>query len=199
MIKIQVKNEKIRLRSQLLAQRERFDPAEKAEIESKIFGYLRQLATYRYSDTVLLYSPIKGELDVNKVARAALSDGKRIAYPVTDPSSRTMRFYYVNSTDELSTGTYGIPEPPAGSELFVENVSVHTMCIVPALAFDYEGYRLGYGKGFYDRFLATFSGVKVGLIPAQFLFVRLPRGRYDVAVDVIITEDGVLAVGKGKN
>lgn len=196
---IQIKHEKNKLRAELLAVRDRLDPAEKAANEEKIFGYFRELATYRYSDTLLLYSPIKGEPDVNVVAEAALADGKRIAYPVTDPANRTMKFFYVNSPDELVPGHYGILEPPQGAELFTDDVNTHAICIVPALAFDVDGYRLGYGKGYYDRYLAHFTGVKVGLIPSKFVVPRLPRGRYDLAVDVIITEDGVKAIGKGKS
>lgn len=196
---IQIRHEKNRLRAQLLALRDKLDQDEKSAIEEKIFGYLRELATYRYSDTILLYSPVKGELDVNVVARNAIDDGKRIAYPVTNPPNRTMSFYYVSSPDELVPGHYDILEPPAGAQLFIEDVNTHAICIVPALAFDPDGYRIGYGKGYYDRFLAQFRGVKVGLIPSQFVLPRLPHGRYDMAVDVIITEDGVRAIGQGKN
>lgn len=179
-----------------MALRSRLDPAEKAVIEEKIFAYLRELATYRYCDTLLLYSPIKGELDVNIAARWALDDGKRIAYPITEPSSRTMKFGYADSPGALVRGNLGILEPPPGAELFDDGINTHAICVVPALAFDTDGYRLGYGKGYYDRFLAQFTGVKVGLAPARFVLPRLPRGRYDLAVDVILTEEGVKALGK---
>ncbi len=195
---IQIKTEKNRIRSELLELRSQLDSAEKTAAEVKIFAYLRELATYRYSDTLLLYSPIKGELDVNIAAQAAVGDGKRIAYPISDPDSHTMKFGYVNSPDELTRGHFGILEPPPGAELFSDGVNTHAICVVPALAFDAQGYRLGYGKGYYDRFLARFTGIRVGLALSRFIVPRLPRGRYDLAVDVIITEDGVRAIGKGK-
>lgn len=195
---VQIKFEKNRIRAELLALREKLDPAEKAAAEEKIFAFLRDMATYRYSDTLLLYSPIKGEPNIDVVAKAALADGKRIAYPATDPASRTMQFYYINSPDELVRGHYGIPEPPAGAVPFTDDINTHAICVVPGLAFDTEGYRIGYGKGYYDRYLSNFSGVKVGLTMSRFVLPRLPRGRFDMAVDVIITEDGVRPVGKRK-
>lgn len=195
---IQIKNEKNHIRTELIELREKLDPSEKAAAEAKIFAFLRELATYRYCDTLLLYSPIKGEPDVNEAARAASADCKRIAYPITEPDTRSMKFGYVGSPEELVRGHYGIPEPPPGSELYEDGVNTHAICIVPALAFDVDGYRLGYGKGYYDRFLARFTGIKVGLVMARFVLPKLPRGRYDLAVDVIITEDGVKTFGKGK-
>lgn len=195
---VQIKFEKNKIRAELIALREKLDPVEKAAAEEKIFAFLRDMATYRYSDTLLLYSPIKGEPDIDLVARAALADGKRIAYPLTDPVNRTMQFYYVNSPDELVIGHYDIPEPPSGAQLFSDSINTHAICVVPGLAFDAEGYRIGYGKGYYDRYLSNFSGVKVGLVMSRFVLPRLPRGRFDMAVDVIITEDGVRPIGKGK-
>jgi 5,10-methenyltetrahydrofolate synthetase len=196
---IQIKNEKNRIRAELLELRSRLDPDEKAAAEAKIFASFRELATYRFCDTLLLYSPIKGEPDVNIAAKTALADGKRIAYPITEPVGHVMKFGYVNSPDELLRGNFGIPEPPHDAELFDEGINTHAICVVPALAFDADGYRLGYGKGYYDRFLAKFTGVKAGLVMSRFILPKLPRGRYDLAVDVIITEDGVKAFGKGKS
>ena len=66
--------------------------------------------------------------------------------------------------------------------------------LVPAVVFDKEGYRIGYGKGFYDRFLSNFTGVKVGLVYSNMILPKVPRGRFDKHVDIIISERGVVAV-----
>ena len=67
---------------------------------------------------------------------------------------------------------------------------------MPGIAFDRQGYRLGYGKGYYDRFLAVFSGTAAGLCFRELALERLPRGPQDRRVDVLVTEAGVLPIGK---
>jgi len=66
--------------------------------------------------------------------------------------------------------------------------------LVPCLAYDSYGYRIGYGKGYYDRFLSAFEGTKIGLCYSDFKLDKLPRGKYDVKLDVIITEKGVMVI-----
>ena len=71
-----------------------------------------------------------------------------------------------------------------------------SVCIVPALVYDKQGFRLGYGKGYYDRFLSGFHGVTAGLIYSDFVVKSLPRGRFDKASDIAITEKGVITFAK---
>ena len=88
--------------------------------------------------------------------------------------------------DELERGAYSIPEPRADAEVFSHRR--HALCIVPALAFDRRGFRLGYGGGYYDKFLKEFDGVSLGVTYDALIADKLPTGVYDVPVDVIITE-----------
>ena len=94
--------------------------------------------------------------------------------------------------DDLELRENGIYEPREGLEEYVP--SQQSICIVPAVVFDKEGYRIGYGKGFYDRFLSNFTGVKVGLVYSNMILPKVPRGRFDKHVDIIISERGVVAV-----
>ena len=104
----------------------------------------------------------------------------------------------VRDLAQLSPGALGIMEPTEECEVYdyISNAQRdHAVCIVPGVVFDVQGYRIGYGRGFYDRFLNRFEGVKVGLAYSDFILKTIPRGRYDLACDVIVSEKGVRAIG----
>ena len=137
---------------------------------------------------LLCYAPTRGEIDLLPLAEQALALGKEVAFPISHPEDCTLTFHTVKNLDELTAGVYGILEPPADAPQLKN--STDALCLVPALSFDREGYRLGYGKGYYDRFLATFRGSCVGLVYSVCLWDRLPRNDTDRAVQRIFTEKG---------
>lgn len=152
------------------------------------------LVSYRFAETVLLYAKVNSEIDVSAIAEAALAAGKRVAYPRCIPDTSKMEFHYISSLDELSPGAMNIPEPSVSAPLF-DPKSVDgkdkCLCIVPALGFDKRGYRIGYGKGFYDRYLSRFDCNRAGVIYSDLLVEELPHGRFDLKVDFIVSEKGV--------
>ena len=102
------------------------------------------------------------------------------------PETREMDFYVIHSDDDLRTGHYGIREPdPFRCEKAV--ISGKALCIVPGLCFDRRGYRLGYGGGYYDRFLSTHKVTRVGICYSYFMVNELIYGKYDVRMDKVIT------------
>ena len=98
--------------------------------------------------------------------------------------------FYECSQGELVAGYRGIPEPPIGAPR--ARCDENTLCIVPALAYDAKKNRIGYGGGFYDRYLENFEGIAVGLCRADFLFESLPCEDFDLPVDIVITEKGLI-------
>ena len=159
---------------------------DKLSLDRMICDKICSLASFRFAGTVLLYSPIGSEIDLTPVAIRALELGKKIAFPICDTERRVMTFKYVSALDELKVGSYSIPEPDKDSPSFVGGQNA--LCIVPALAFDKGGYRLGYGGGYYDKFLKTFSGVSLGVAYDSLITDKLPRGVYDMPVSIILTE-----------
>jgi 5-formyltetrahydrofolate cyclo-ligase len=120
-----------------------------------------------------------------------------LACPVSNTGDNGMSFIAINSRAELVPGEYNILEPPGTNkrlEFPNSNGRALAICIVPCLAYDSYGYRIGYGKGYYDRFLSVFEGTKIGLCYSDFKLDRLPRGKYDIKLDVIITEKGVMVI-----
>lgn len=142
---------------------------------------------------ILIY--VSGELEIGtrKLMEYYLKDSKtgicRVLCPKCEKGSNIMHFYVINSFDDLEAGSYGILEPKS----YCERVDVfdRPMCIVPALSYDRKGYRLGFGKGFYDRFLADFMGITVGLCCEKCVpDGELPHEEHDLRVDFVITERG---------
>lgn len=141
------------------------------------------------ADTVLLYFPIKNEISPLDIFYMAHSLGKTVAFPLCQRESHTLVFCKVTSLDELARTKDGLFEPSEECEIITP--SEHTLCIVPALAFSRAGMRLGYGGGYYDRFLANFKGISAGLSYSSLLVDSLPTNEHDITLDMIITESEV--------
>ena len=90
---------------------------------------------------------------------------------------------------ELIPGSYSIPEPAADCETLTDLSG--SICLVPGLVFDNEGYRVGYGKGYYDRFLSRYPFTKIGIVYSDLILDKVPRGRFDRRVDILVTERGI--------
>ncbi len=161
-----------------------------AEIQSRVLT----MREYVRCDTVLAYVSKDDEPDTHALIRAALANGKRVAVPRCGENDGEMDFYYINSFDELKTGKFGVLEPPRENETVLD--LTRGICLVPALCFDAEGYRLGHGKGYYDRFLERFSGISVGLAHSTRVKWKLPRDEHDKPVDIIVTERYVRRVSR---
>jgi 5,10-methenyltetrahydrofolate synthetase len=190
----EIRIQKNKIRSVYIDKRGSLSPELRAAYDEKICERFMALVTYRYADALLLYSPLAHEININKIAIHALANGKTVAYPKCDTVGSTMEYHIVESLDQLVRGAYGIKEPPANLPVYDIKSTEKAVCIVPALVYDKCGYRLGYGKGYYDRYLAEFNGAKVGLVYNDFIVPNVPRGRYDLAVDVLVTEKGVKAL-----
>lgn len=188
-------SEKQILRRELRALRRSIAPNEKAELDCLLVENVLTTDLYRDADLILLYAPLADEPNLLAIADAAWRDGKEIAFPRSLTDTHTLSFHTVSSLSELTSGEYGISEPPTYAP--IARMTSQTLCIVPALAFDRSGYRLGYGGGYYDRLLADFCGRTLGLCYHRFLKISLPRNTYDRAVECLITEKEVLSPDEG--
>jgi 5-formyltetrahydrofolate cyclo-ligase len=141
--------------------------------------------------TLLFYYPVKGEPNIKPLITWAFLNKKSVAFPISNCNTSTLSFRLVNNISELSCGAYGIPEPSNDAPCVTD--FKNAVCIVPGLVFDRNGYRIGYGKGYYDRFISNFDGTAVGLAYDGFCIPsELPHDEYDETVDIIITERGII-------
>lgn len=186
---------KTRIREKYKQIRSDITADEKNVLDAKICEKFLSCVSYRYCDTVLMYSPVRDEINVDAIAEKALKDGKRVAYPKCIPDTNKMNFHFITSLDELEKGMFGIPEPPEKNERFNKRSNCCAVCLVPALVYDRYGYRLGYGKGFYDRYLSGFNGSVIGVVYKDLITdMSLPRGKFDVRANALVTEEGVCPV-----
>ena len=168
----------------------RADIQDKQKYSELLCNGIEALKEYKDADVILLYFPTRSEPDISALADIARRDGKKIAFPISVTKDCTLDFRFISSPDELEIGAYGIREPRADAER--ATLSDRALCIVPALAVDTDGYRLGYGKGYYDRFLSTFEGNAVVAIHSSLVCERLPRNDTDIPIKTIITETGAI-------
>ena len=182
---MRTKNE---LRTLLKERRASLTPDEKKAMDSAIVARIARSEVYQSASTLLLYAPLAGEIDLLPLVRMARKQGKAVAFPRCDTETNTMQFYILEPDARLVAGAYNIPEPPADAPLCQPDEKA--LCILPALTFDLSGARLGYGKGYYDRFLATFPGVTVGAAYESFLLKQVPTEPHDLPVSMIFTDRG---------
>lgn len=192
-----IRNKKNDIRSLYKAKRKQLAAKEKKLLDEAICRSFVSLATYRFNNTLLAYYPLADEIDCRPIIEDALFRGKRVALPRCMEKSGVMEFYYIKSLDNLEKGIFGLSEPPADSEMYVRSERNAAIMIVPGLVYDRSGYRIGYGKGYYDRYSGTYKGIKAGFCYSDFIASEpLPRGRFDMTVDFIVTEKGVRMVEK---
>lgn len=177
------------LRKQLLEQRSCLADAEASALAAAAQALVLGLEQFNKAQALALYAPIRGEVDTAEIQHAALAAGKCLCYPRIDQEH--LGFFQVKCAAELVLGHFGILEPgPASRELAPEDLD---LILLPGVAFDRRGFRLGYGRGFYDRFLtkSQFSGVKVGFGYNFQLLDCLPVERHDQPMDLLVTNQAV--------
>lgn len=164
-------------------------PQEKTALDDAVADRFLNSDMYKQCDELLVYVSLGIEVGTHSIISRALKE-KKVFCPKCYSEANVMEFYRINSFDDLSPGAYGILEPSAGEPFY--SFSDTSLCIVPALSYDKNGYRLGFGKGYYDRFLSGFNGIKTGLCYENSLCDVLPADDYDVFVDNIVTEDRII-------
>lgn len=196
---VEIRAAKTALRKKYKKIRADITSSEKSGLDSAITDIVLGSMSYKYAKTILLFSSVGSEPDTDHIAVKALADGKRVFYPKTYEGG-IMKFYRINDLSDLQKDTrFGIKEPSETAEEYIPEGTAE-LCIVPGLCFDKNGHRIGYGKGYYDRFLAKFKGISAGLTyfgciaeePLAF------EKRYDKSVDLIFTEKGVEIIGGKK-
>ena len=154
-----------------------------------VLARLENLDQWNRADTVLAFLSMKDELDTTPILRAVLEQGKTLAVPKV--AGADLIFYQISDLEkDVAPGAFGILEPVPGlSAIDVKTLSEkHSVALVPGLAFDKENFRLGRGKGFYDRFLASAgdSLFKIGVGYSFQLMESVPKEPHDLWLDAVI-------------
>ncbi len=171
---------------------------ERAALSLRLCENVCSLKIFREANAVLSFSPLENETDVSPINEAALSLGKILALPRCVKGTRKMDFYTVRTQSDLEKGSFSVLEPKPDRPLFLPKGGIKALCIVPALAYDSDGFRLGYGGGYYDRYLSEYGRdlTVIGVAYGDFLTESLPHGELDVAVDAVVTDREILILNK---
>ena len=162
------------------------------EIKTKLF----RMSKYLKARSVLFYTPHQSEVNTEAMIRKALTEGKKVVLPRTDGEQRSIELACIRDYDkDLEPGNYQVLEPRSGTCTPVKPEELD-LVILPGIAFDEKGNRLGYGKGYYDKFLKNVKAPCVALAYELQIVPQIPRDSQDVPVQVIVTEKRVIKCGK---
>ncbi|MBR3816331.1 MAG: 5-formyltetrahydrofolate cyclo-ligase [Clostridia bacterium] len=156
-----------------------------------ISARLTESYLYKQHNKIFLYYPSGREVSTVSIAEKAFADGKMVAFPKCLDRKGTMEFRFINSFSDLEEGMFGIMEPDSVCCGYAVPDS-DTLIVVPALAFDMNGNRLGYGGGYYDRYLSQYDCCSVGLAYSECICNRLPTEEYDVKINCLISDTNIL-------
>ena len=182
-----IREYKTNLRNFYRGIRQKLSVQDKLSLDQKVFERVLRLNQYATAQLLLVYVSTAIEVDTKMLIEKALADGKRVGVPRCVPGTREMEFYEIHSLDELEPGTFGVLEPKPNPEKLLPQ-DPGGLCIIPGLCFDNFGYRLGYGKGYYDRFLSGYTGVTVGICYSSCVRGSLIHGRFDRPVELLVTD-----------
>lgn len=177
--------DKAHLRSVYLNQRAKTSPKRKQEIDEIITNAVLQNKYYQAAECVFIYIATKEEIETKEIITDAWKNGKTVCIPRCAPHGM-MTVHQITSFEKLTRSSFGILEPQENA-LMMEQEKID-LAIVPALACDESGYRLGYGGGYYDRFLSETKAAAICLCAEERLVSRLPKEKHDVPCDVVVTE-----------
>ncbi|MCY3973229.1 MAG: 5-formyltetrahydrofolate cyclo-ligase [Candidatus Dadabacteria bacterium] len=168
-------------------------PSVLADLSARVVANLCGGALFESSHTIALYAAHAGEVDLSAAVPLIRAAGKRVFFPRVCPEG--LRFFEVRSTDELSPGSFSIPEPAVdgGREALPSGLD---LMVIPGLCFDRFGFRVGSGKGFYDRATEGVDPARVcgAAYSFQLVSFEIPAESHDRRAGFIVTEEGVFGV-----
>lgn len=175
------------LRQEMKKSRREFD--KKEEASKKACNFIINMEEYKKAKCIVVYMSAFGEVDTSYIIEDAKKNGKKIAVPISNPLNNTLTISYL--TDNLKKGAYGISEPAEK-----ENVpfSEPEFIVVPGICFDKKGGRVGFGKGYYDRFLAAAKGFKAGLCYSIQITDEIDLNPHDIKMDAVVSENGIIRI-----
>ena len=187
---------------------------DKKELRNQVKGALSQLSDEQYkgmskqiTDQLLKEETIKNaytiavtlsnkpEVDTYLLIEELWKGNKKVVVPKCNPKDRTMQFYKINSFNQLEKVYMNLKEPIVEITQLVNSDEIDVI-LVPGVVYDFDGYRIGFGGGYYDRYLVNYSGTLISLAFNIQLIEKVPRESHDIPVNLIITENKRIECGK---
>ncbi len=185
-----VNERKILLRRELLEKRNNLGPQYWSDKSNRIIKSLKNLQVFKQAEIIHCYVSMnqRNEVNTHPLIQDLLTEGKRVLVPITGFETGELKHTELNTFDELVPNKWGVLEP----ENYMVSTQEPDVIVIPLLAADSQFNRLGYGKGFYDRFLKTTNATKIGLLFDDFLMDNIPVDYFDEKLDILITDKKIL-------
>lgn len=177
------------IRKQILQERNKLSVEEICLLSEKIFNNLRNHSFFNNSTHVMIYLDFKNEVKTDLIINYCLENNKKVYIPICIPETRELCVSRITNLEELQSGHYGIREP--GLEYIrLSDSNLIDLILVPGVAFDVSGNRIGFGAGYYDRFMMRLKpgAIKAALAYSFQIVDTLPSDEYDIPMDYIVTE-----------
>ena len=185
---------KEKVRKKAVETRDSIDEESRQQKSEEIAKKILEADWFKEADIVLSYHAFRSEVEVDALNRAVLTQGKKLYLPKTYVKEKQIRFFEITDLSKLKRGYQKIWEPTGEEPEFsfetVKEEQKKVLMIMPGTAYDARGYRMGYGGGYYDRYLEQTNCVKAGLCFESFLLPSVPHEAHDVRMDRIFTEEG---------
>ncbi len=186
------------LRKRLKKLRHEMSESSRQAIDVAIADQVLQLPEFKRAPMLLSYLSVGEEVDTRALIQKAWDLNKTVAIPRCVAGSRTLDWYVIESFAGLEKSSFGIEEPARDSTRYIDPRCAEAIALVPGLAFDAAGYRIGYGGGYYDVFLESFPGFSIGLCRDNSLLSHLElQEPHDRPVSCVVSESRVLCRSLG--
>ena len=185
---------KKKLRQQILKQRESLSAEWLCKNSRLIHCNLKSLTAFEKTQVIHTYVDWQNEVRTQSLITELLETGKRVIVPMVDKNSRQLKHSEIKNLANLKPGAFGIMEPMQNQVIEVD-IKLIDCIIVPGVAFDLSGHRLGYGGGYYDAFLKQTSALKIALGFEFQIVEKIPTRDEDEKIDILVTEKRVYEFG----
>lgn len=178
------------LRKELLSKRKEIPQEKKAIYDKEISKKIIETDVFKKAEQVLVFASTDFEFDTRYIIDYCRLQNKKVFFPLCTDRNGNMEFLKVHSENELQLGMYNILEPISACEKYIPYKN--DLVIVPCLSADKNKNRIGYGKGYYDRFLKNFKGVSISPCYNEMIYSEIPTDEYDIKINIIVTDKEVI-------
>lgn len=182
------------IRREIIAKRNSLSDDKRKEFDEKIKDILKASSYYKEAKNIFIYIGFGSEINTSKYVKEFLDEGKNVFIPRIDLKNKVIEAVNIDSLSELQKNKFGILEPAKDGKIIDKNEL--DLIIVPGVAFDINGGRVGYGGGYYDKYMADIDGSipRVVLCYKFQLLKELPKEEHDISIHEIITEEGRVVI-----
>lgn len=183
------------IRKEILRRRDSLDPKKKRQKDRLIMDKVFSLLEFQRARTIFYFASFRSEVSTLPHIKEAFRQGKRIFLPKVDNLKKRLKIYEILDLEEIKPGFMGIPEPEVSADR-ERNINEVDLVIMPGVAFDPQGNRLGYGAGYYDKLLSSLKRI-IPLIAIAFdeqILESLPSEGHDVKIHMIVTDRRIIKV-----